>query len=145
MSAQANLKILLLRIRTKKRKPKKNIQIFENLHTCYDCVSGKAVEVGVTMYVLSISSLSEVEMVLGPLFLKLYKFFQFKHLAKCFIVCAQFSQRLFFSLNNSTIWEPFIFGFFFLLNFYVILIKICVGYESIDPRRYKGNFNGRNV
>ena len=27
--------------------------------------SGKAVEVGVTMYVLSISSLSEVEMVLG--------------------------------------------------------------------------------
>ena len=48
-----------------KKKAKKNIQIFENLHTCYDCVSGKAVEVGVTMYVLSISSLSEVEMVLG--------------------------------------------------------------------------------
>ena len=65
MSAQANLKILLLRIRTKKKKAKKIIQIFENLHTCYDCVSGKAVEVGVTMYVLSISSLSEVEMVLG--------------------------------------------------------------------------------
>ena len=31
----------------------------------YDCVSGQAVNVGVTMYVLSISSLSEVEMVLG--------------------------------------------------------------------------------
>ena len=30
----------------------------------YDCVSGQAVNVGVTMYVLSISSLSEVEMVL---------------------------------------------------------------------------------
>ena len=65
MSAQANLKILLLRIRTKKKESQKIIQILENLHTCYDCVSGKAVEVGVTMYVLSISSLSEVEMVLG--------------------------------------------------------------------------------
>ena len=29
--------------------------------------SGKAVDVGVTMYVLSISSLSEVEMVLGKI------------------------------------------------------------------------------
>lgn len=34
----------------------------------YDCVSGQAVNVGVTMYVLSISSLSEVEMVLGSIF-----------------------------------------------------------------------------
>ena len=35
----------------------------------YDCVSGQAVNVGVTMYVLSISSLSEVEMVYRPKYL----------------------------------------------------------------------------
>ena len=41
----------------------KKIKIFD-LPRNYDCVPGQAVNVGVTMYVLSISSLSEVEMVL---------------------------------------------------------------------------------
>jgi hypothetical protein len=49
---------------------------------CYDCVSGPAVNVGVTMYVLSISSLSEVEMVQKNELLGIY-FFSLVFLCFC--------------------------------------------------------------
>ena len=47
-------------------KSRKHNGFFTSTHAM-TVFSGKAVDVGVTMYVLSISSLSEVEMVLGKI------------------------------------------------------------------------------
>ena len=52
------------------------------LYDLYDCISGQAVNVGVTMYVLSISSLSEVEMVLLVILFYLVIFFGYLKKAK---------------------------------------------------------------